>query len=268
MAVNKPKILYASGGSEESYNAIEGTARLAKGLDASITLLTVDDPKRKIDIRQVQERVDQILSKYGLKCDKRVRRGNPAKEILEESKNFDYLIIGSHGLTGALEKLLGGDAEHIIENINTSTLVFRGNKISKILACINLPKYSEYVVSNAIKFAKATRSPLEFLYVVPEPFLYPIRSERASDELKSIYKDKATIADKLVERAFKEGLEACSVFREGVPEEEIVLEAQEKDFDLIVLGDSGIRGILAELTGSLSSHIVKNSPVSVLVVKK
>jgi nucleotide-binding universal stress UspA family protein len=263
----KLKVLYASGGSECSYRAIKGSARIVKNLGAHVTLLTVEDPRRKVDVPKVQKEVDSILKRYNLETVKKVRKGVPAKEILKESKHYDYLIIGSHGLTHAFEKLLGGDAEHIVENLNTSTLVVREEKISKILVCVNLPRYRKELIRTAIEFAKAAESPIEFLHVIPEALLYPIRVERTSAELKSVYEERAEVMENIVKMAEKEGVKASSVFREGVPEEEILLEVYDKKFDLIVVGDSKIRGILAELMGSLSAHIVKESPVSVLVVK-
>jgi len=70
----------------------------------------------------------------------------------------------------------------------------------------------------------------------------------------------------MVAREF--GIEAKSILCEGEPPEVLVSMAREKNADLIVLGTYGRRGINRLLMGSVTSHVVVNSPVDVLVVKK
>jgi nucleotide-binding universal stress UspA family protein len=64
------------------------------------------------------------------------------------------------------------------------------------------------------------------------------------------------------------GIQAKSVLCEGEPPEVLVSMAREKKADLIVLGTFGRRGINRLLMGSVTSHVIVNSPVDVLVVKK
>jgi nucleotide-binding universal stress UspA family protein len=71
---------------------------------------------------------------------------------------------------------------------------------------------------------------------------------------------------KMIAREF--GIEAKSVLCEGEPPEVLVNMATEKKADLIVLGTYGRRGINRLLMGSVTSHVIVNSPVDVLVVKK
>ncbi len=70
----------------------------------------------------------------------------------------------------------------------------------------------------------------------------------------------------MVAREF--GIEAKSILCEGEPPEVLVSMAKEKNADLIVLGTFGRRGINRLLMGSVTSQVIVNSPVDVLVVKK
>lgn len=70
----------------------------------------------------------------------------------------------------------------------------------------------------------------------------------------------------MVAREF--GIEAKSVLCEGEPPEVLVSMAREKKADLIVLGTFGRRGINRLLMGSVTSQVIVDSPVDVLVVKK
>ncbi|WP_456473775.1 TSUP family transporter [Candidatus Pyrohabitans sp.] len=264
------RILLASGGSHHAQRAIRLGARLAKGYGAEVTLLVVKDPKEEIDVPEVQRRAGRVLKELGVRAELTVRHGRPAKEILKASKDHDILVIGSHGTKSITERLLGDNATHIVENMRTSTLVVkRKAEVTKILACVNLPRYRKAVVMRAIEFAKILGVPLVFLYVLPEPLMYPIRRFHLSrEELMELYPEKYEAAEELLELARSEGVEASVRFREGLPEEEILLEKREQGCDLVILGDSGWRGMLGELIGSLSGHIVKHARVSVLVVHR
>jgi nucleotide-binding universal stress UspA family protein len=64
------------------------------------------------------------------------------------------------------------------------------------------------------------------------------------------------------------GIEAQSLLCEGDPPRVIVDIAEEKKADLIVLGTYGRRGINRLLMGSVTSQVILNSSIDVLVVKK
>ncbi|MDA8434229.1 MAG: universal stress protein [Nitrospiraceae bacterium] len=70
----------------------------------------------------------------------------------------------------------------------------------------------------------------------------------------------------MISREF--GVETKSVLCEGEPPEVLVTMAKEKKADLVVLGTFGRRGINRLLMGSVTSQVIVNSPVDVLVVKK
>lgn len=64
------------------------------------------------------------------------------------------------------------------------------------------------------------------------------------------------------------GIEVNTLLCEGEPPEVILNMAAEKKADLIVLGTYGRKGLNRLLMGSVTSHVIVNSPVDVLVIKK
>ena len=64
------------------------------------------------------------------------------------------------------------------------------------------------------------------------------------------------------------GIQVKSLLCEGDPPEVLLSMAGEKKADLIVLGTYGRRGINRLLMGSVTSQVIVNSPVDVLVVRK
>lgn len=78
---------------------------------------------------------------------------------------------------------------------------------------------------------------------------------------KVCVENKKMIADEF-------GIEVKSLLCEGEPPEVILSMASEKKADLIVLGTYGRKGLNRLLMGSVTSQVIVNSPVDVLVIKK
>jgi nucleotide-binding universal stress UspA family protein len=59
-----------------------------------------------------------------------------------------------------------------------------------------------------------------------------------------------------------------NVRREGVPSEEILKVAEEEGADMIILGQSGKRGVDRFITGKVARYVENNAKVPVLVAKR
>lgn len=58
-----------------------------------------------------------------------------------------------------------------------------------------------------------------------------------------------------------------TIIKEGIPEDEIVKVAEEEMVDMIIVGDSGSKGITRFITGCVSKEVERNSAVPVLLGK-
>jgi nucleotide-binding universal stress UspA family protein len=58
-----------------------------------------------------------------------------------------------------------------------------------------------------------------------------------------------------------------SVVRRGTPYEEGLIEIEDKDYDLLVIGSHGRRGVKRFLYGSTAEKMLRNSPISVHVTR-
>ena len=259
-------VLAASGGSVHALRALRVAARIAVRSGEKLTLLVVEEPG--MPLKQVTERSLRAVLAEGASAEVKVRKGSPAGEILRESRRYGLLVIGSHGTKSIAEHLLGGNAERVVSRMRTSTLVVRGERISRVLVCLRLPEYRRGVVRSALELARIFGAELRFVSVLPQPVLYRVKTLPLSlEDVLHIYPGRRRAMQEVLEAAAREGVPATASFRQGIPEEEILREAEEWGADLLVLGDSGW-GRLSELVGSLSEHIVKHAPVSVLVVHR
>jgi nucleotide-binding universal stress UspA family protein len=79
-------------------------------------------------------------------------------------------------------------------------------------------------------------------------------------------KEASKMLEQLVDEAKKEGVDTESHVVEGDPAEVIIEIADDKNADLIVIGNRGMTGATRFLLGSVPNKISHHSPCSVLIV--
>jgi len=143
-------------------------------------------------------------------------------------------------------------------------------KIKSILLPTDFSDGSLYALSYAVEMAKANDSKLYLLHV-----LYDIASASGlyipHTSVDVMYREMEESAKKELERfgwQQREGLKNVeySVIR-GLPYEEILKFAKEKNIDLIVIGTHGKTGIDRVIFGSTAQRVVRHSTCPVLTVK-
>ncbi|TMT86933.1 universal stress protein [Haloterrigena sp. H1] len=94
------------------------------------------------------------------------------------------------------------------------------------------------------------------------------QAENKQDRLRTDPEEEAaTAADEAKEAADREGVDATTDIRHGVPQEQIVDYAETNPVDMVIVGTAGRSGLDHLLSGSVAEEIVRNSPVPVLTVR-
>lgn len=141
------KILVPTDGSERSNRAIEGAAKFAKPLGASLVILTVAEPYSYTDlseyrpesIEQYDERVEaeseerlseakKICTANGVDAQTLVVKSfSPAEAIMEQAKkqNCDIVFMASHGRKGIAAVLLGSETQKVLTHSTIPVMVYR-----------------------------------------------------------------------------------------------------------------------------------------------
>lgn len=136
------RILITTDGSDSNRIAIEEGLRLAKIMDATVTVLCVFDigsyanaaqgyapvDDRDYMIQQAEGAIDyvrKIAEPMGVKIVPKVITGRPADAIISESENQDLVVCGSLGRTGLSRALLGSVAERVVRMAHCPVLVCR-----------------------------------------------------------------------------------------------------------------------------------------------
>jgi nucleotide-binding universal stress UspA family protein len=212
----------------------------------------------------------------GLTVDTHIRQGDPTKRILVEVEDGDYdlVVVGARQPIGLTQHLLGSVTQQIIRRTPISVLVARqaGPSLERVLVCTSGADVAEPVVEAGAWLAGAAHARTTLLHVSsPVPSMYT-GLEEIEETLPELLQTDTPLARHLrrsAEILARHQVAATLKQRHGVAADEILREALEGNYDLIIIGASGMAGRLREwLLGNVTRQVVEHAPCSVLVVKR
>lgn len=139
----------------------------------------------------------------------------------------------------------------------------------KLLAAVDLSRATAYVMESVHRVAMATDAEVHLVHVImPLPTLAgvefpPVMGQK---ELSERYLDEQDQLAELVSELADIGVNATSLMAQGDPAKSILREAERLEVELIVVGSHGHGPLFEALVGSVSSDVLRHSPVPVLVV--
>ena len=136
------KILVPTDGSEYTKSAILKAVELAKVTGSTITALYVLDQTIFVNMpldsavtntytllkkegESAVSFVKEACGKEGIPCDVLIGEGSPVKFIVESSKDFDLIVMGTLGRTGFSKLMMGSVAERVVRYSNCPVMVIR-----------------------------------------------------------------------------------------------------------------------------------------------
>lgn len=143
MEEKKMKILVAIDGSKNSERALIEAKRLGECMAGDLTLITVMKPVNttyygnislsKVDDENIEKKKQEILVSaleelegYPGEVKTKLRKGNPADEILEEAEDgYDLIVMGSRGLGAFTRTILGSVSNKILNHADTNVLTVK-----------------------------------------------------------------------------------------------------------------------------------------------
>ncbi|MRR55502.1 MAG: universal stress protein [Deltaproteobacteria bacterium] len=146
-------------------------------------------------------------------------------------------------------------------------------KPGRILVPTDMSEHSNKAIREALDIAKQYNSEVILLHVIKEPVQqctvdYCI-SEGLLEQLNRELTDAArkNIADQLAKVGGVDGLKITTDVRTGVPYDEIINEAAEKNVDLLVISPLGATGLAKYIMGSVTRHVLLGAKCPVLLLK-
>jgi len=169
--------------------------------------------------------------------------------------------------------LRGSVALHIAKHTLASILVVKGHTrdLERFLVCSSAGPVSEHTIRFAGRLAQALEASVTLLHVMSQ---LPLAEDAVLDDL-------GASAEELIQRGSREGVHLSqmldllaakgvatrAVARHGLVRDEIIAEAREGQYDLLVTGAHVTPGLNARLVDDLSAGILLAANRPVLVAR-
>lgn len=288
------QVLLTTDGSKEAAAAMRAAARLLSPVDRKVDVLYVIPELRapksgKIARKEYQHRLagetkrvlegaKQILAEEGVDALTLSETGSPASVIMRESEDYDITVLGAKGLDVRSEVGLGPVASRLVEHATGCVLVGReppADKGIRILVPVDGSTGSERALDALSSFFDLDSAEITLLHVL-ETLWLPVDEEEPVANPESTQNGQASrelrreAEELLVEariRVLAHHSGVTTSIREGNPANEILSEADQGDYDLVVVGATGAADMKHSILGSVSSKVAWNAPCSVLLVR-
>lgn len=285
--MKRPNMLVPTDFSEFSLKAFEAAASLSHLLGGTVTPFHaylpvsemdsfyysgvglsghVDYEKVEASIKErLQEVAGRLIAGKTLKPG-RVGIGNPAYAITETGKEYDLIVMTTHGRTGFSRLLLGSISEKVLRMSHTPVLLVGHDlplvPIERILLTTDLSTYSTHAFRYAAEIAALTGAGIDLLHVVVTD---EYESESALyDDMRKLEEDLKN----LIRTQFSETLNVRPIVMatDGSVHSAIVKCQDNERYNLLVMATVGRTGLEYLMMGSTASHVARHVKTSMLSI--
>jgi nucleotide-binding universal stress UspA family protein len=193
------KILVPVDFTKLSDKVIEQAAFVSSASDSDLVFLHIAD--RSDDLASAKDKLAhkavKASVKYNVTCDSKVREGSIFKEIQDEAGENNYLMVvmGTHGVHGLKQKLIGADILRILTRIPVPVLVVQPTTPLRAgFAKIVLPVATHlayYNILNAVAMISKLFKSEVHVYSIERPgFEWPEQLKKNLETTKKIFDEK------------------------------------------------------------------------------
>ena len=117
-------ILVGTDGSKTAAIAVNRAVEVAKAVGAQVTIISVDRPERA---GKVVEAEAAKFADSGVTIRTKTAEGDPASTLVQEAEdgNYDLLVVGNKGMTGASRFFLGSVPNKVSHHVPCALLIVR-----------------------------------------------------------------------------------------------------------------------------------------------
>lgn len=266
------RILVPTDLSERSNNAFRIAAEFAKSVKATVTPLYALT-KTRYDGVDAEERamsdlgnvVDNYLDKKSID-NMIVSNLKPVDAVVDNGKEFDLIIMSSHGKNGFNRLLLGSVTEKVIRLSHTPVLVVKDHDnlfpLEKILLTTDFSDNAKKSYPLVLEIAKTTNASVHMLFAI----VYSATEPATHLEAFVRTKEKQFRAD--VEEYFSEISNRVTFeapLTKKSAHEYLANHVDEHRYNLIVMSTLGHTGLDYLRMGSTTSNVVRHADTNVLI---
>jgi len=269
------KILLCTNGSTHTVRALNLGMHVARAAASSVDILAVVERDQEEEVSQLAEAAAADLEEADIPVTIHRRTGRMAEQVIRQAQATpcDLVIIGSRGRRGVTRLLLGSAALQVIEHAPVPVLVVKGHTrdLKRFLVCSSAGPVSEHTVRFAGRLAQALDASVTLLHVMSQLPLaegaLPYDLQASAEQLIQRGSREGVHFSRMLNLLTAEGATAHTVVRHGLVRDEIIAEAREGQYDLLVTGAHVTPGLNARLVDDLSTDILLAANRPVLVVR-
>ncbi|RIA10858.1 nucleotide-binding universal stress UspA family protein [Flavobacteriaceae bacterium MAR_2010_72] len=271
------KILVPTDFSKTAEHALKVAAQLAKTYDFEIYLLhLLELPLQEVDpmnahselpeamffMKLAHQKFEDLMAKdflEGIKVHETIKADSSFSGIIDKCHelNIDFIVMGSHGVSGLKELFIGSNAEKVVRTSDIPVLVVKKSledfHVYDFVFASNFKKECKHTYKQAIEFARLFDAKIHLLMV-----------NTASKFITS--KDaKARILDFIKNTQFENY--SINIYNDKSVEAGILNFASEIDADLIGISTYGRQGLAHFFSSNISEDLVNHAQRPVMTFK-
>lgn len=213
----------------------------------------------------------------GLPHEKIVSRGGDIWKTVQcemKQHNFDLIVLGTHGRTGAPKIFMGSVAEEVFRRSTIPVLTIgpwaraknhNGAQFQRVLFATDFTSESQAAGRYAVSLAEEHKARLILLHVIPESPSDVDLKRNAANVANTTYE-----LGELIPKGAEPSWQADTVVEYGNPAQKILEVAKQRDADVIILGirDAATHmGAATHLERSTAHKVVAEARCPVLTVR-
>jgi nucleotide-binding universal stress UspA family protein len=190
------KILVPVDFTELSDKVIEQAAFISSASGSDLVLLHIADRSSDLASASVKlaHKAEETAHKYNVNCESYVREGSIYKDIQAETEENDYIlvVIGTHGVRGLKQKLLGSDILKVITKVPTPTLVVQSTSpfrtgFGKIVLPVATHLSYENILRAVVVIGKIFKSEVHIYSIERPGFEWPDQLKKNLEKTRAIF---------------------------------------------------------------------------------
>lgn len=194
----------------------------------------------------------------------RISIGNPAQSIVEEGKDFDIIVLSTHGRTGFSRFFLGSVSEKVLRMSHVPVLIVNQKRelddLNRIMVTTDFSDHSKEAFSIAKEIAMRANATLELVNILPYD---PDHEDEPAESKIELRKQRLDVLAKETLHDIGDLLKTKVIVSANTPHEAILDYNVNNPHDLIVMSTVGRTGIDYLMMGSTTANVTRyvNSPV-------
>ncbi|WP_051529331.1 universal stress protein [Meiothermus cerbereus] len=221
----------------------------------------------------ILDRAVELAHRLGVEVKTRLESGWPEEVILQQAKDCDLVVMGTHGRGGLERCIMGSVAQAVIARSLKPVLVVNErynpppspeeNIFRRLLIATDGSEWSSRAVQHGVRLASSLGAEVSLLHVVELPHKLAGQKTVGLPEHELLGQGQAVLEEAL-KLAAETGLAAQPILMQGHPVESILQASQQHD--LVVMGTRGRSGLDRLLLGSITERVARLSAKPVLVI--